>query len=65
MATLDSEGIAKVADALAELGDNIEDVSGSLDALREASREYDNFSGKLPGQSSSVRFIYQTERIGM
>lgn len=65
LATLDSEGIAKVADALAELGDNIEDVSGSLDALREASREYDNFSGKLPDQSSSVRFIYQTERIGM
>lgn len=65
LATLDREGIAKVADALAELGDNIDDVSGGLDALRAAAREYDNYSGKIPGQSSSVRFIYQTERIGM
>ncbi|MBR2682008.1 MAG: hypothetical protein IKE22_01920, partial [Atopobiaceae bacterium] len=65
LATLDREGIAKIADALAELGNNIDDVSGSLDALRAAAREYDNFSGKIPGQSSSVRFIYQTERIGM
>ena len=64
LSTFKNEGISKVVDALTELDDSLDGVSGSLEALRDAAAEYDTFSGKADGQTGSVRFIYQTEGIG-
>ena len=47
-----------------ELDDSFAGISDRLEALRDTASEYDTFSGKLDGQSGSVRFIYKTERIG-
>ncbi|MBQ9007644.1 MAG: hypothetical protein IJ092_14930 [Atopobiaceae bacterium] len=64
LSTFKNEGITKVVDALAELDDSLDDVSGSIEALGDAATQYDTFSGKADGQTGSVRFIYQTESIG-
>ena len=62
--TFDSEGVAKLIDALNELDDGMGDVSDKLDALREAADGYDSFAGKTEDQTGTVRFIYKTPAIG-
>lgn len=64
LSTFNDEGIAKVIDGLNELDDSFGDLTDSLDTLRDTANDYDTFSGKLDGQTGSVRFIYKTERIG-
>jgi len=64
LATFRDEGVTKVVDALTELDDSLEGVSGSIESISDAAAGYDTFSGKVDGQTGSVRFIYQTESIG-
>ena len=64
LTAFNDEGINKVIDGLNELDDSFAGISDRLEALRDTASEYDTFSGKLDGQSGSVRFIYKTERIG-
>ena len=64
LSTFNDEGITKIIDGLNELDDSFGDLSDNLDALRDTANDYDTFSGKLDGQTGSVRFIYKTERIG-
>lgn len=64
LSTMSDEGIDKIADALDELKGDLDGTVDTLDALRDAANDYDNFAGKLEGQSGQVRFIYKTQRIG-
>ncbi|MBR3235828.1 MAG: hypothetical protein IKG11_09460 [Atopobiaceae bacterium] len=64
LSTFNDEGIAKIADALDDLGSEVTELTDTLDALRDSANAYDTFSGKAEGQSGQVRFIYKTEQIG-
>ena len=64
LSTFDQEGIAKLVDALRDMDDDMGGITDRLDALRDSAQDYDNFSGKAEGQTSTVRFIFKTEQIG-
>lgn len=66
LSTFNDEGISTLVDELNGLSDDIDDLRDRMDALRDAAKEYDRFGSESgdDGQTSSVRFIYKTERIG-
>ena len=64
LSTFNDEGISKVVNAFDELDEDLGSTSDRLDALRDAARAYNSFSGKADGATSSVRFIYKTAQIG-
>ncbi len=64
LSTFNDEGIHKIIDALEGLDDDMGGISDNITALRDAANDYDIFSDKVDGATSSVRFIYKTEQIG-
>lgn len=60
MITFDEEGIQKIADLA---GDDLQNVLTQIRALKEADGAYQSFSGLKDGQSGSVRFIIETDKI--
>jgi len=56
----DKKGISE----LTNMGtDDLEDLANRLKLLKKADKSYDNFSGKLDEEESSVNFIIETEEI--
>ncbi|MBO6047925.1 MAG: hypothetical protein J6P61_09315 [Erysipelotrichaceae bacterium] len=60
MKLFDRKGINKLKNLG---GDDLEDFVNRLQLLQSADEEYDNYSGKLKEESSSVKFIIETESI--
>ena len=56
------EGIDKIINAY---NDDITPLLDRLDALKEASKAYDNFSGKAADTEGEVKFIYETAPVAV
>jgi putative membrane protein len=58
---LNDEGISKIVDLVdGDLGDIID----RLDAIKEVSKDYNNFAGISDSMDGTVKFIYKTDEIG-
>lgn len=53
-------GIDKIA---AVYNNNFKNLAGKLNAIKQASEDYNNFSGITPGMKGSVNFIIETDSI--
>ena len=60
MIKFNDEGISKVSGVIDEV---LPDIKARLKAVREASKDYDTFSGKSEDMEGSVKFIYMTDGI--
>ena len=60
MIKFNDEGISKLTEAADE---KLPDIIESLKAVRDASADYDNFSGKPDDMDGSVKFIYMFDGV--
>lgn len=60
MSTFDKDGIAKIKETY---DDKVVNLLDNLDAVRNASKEYQTFSGLGKGMDGKVKFIYETSAI--
>ena len=60
MRTYSDSAISEIIDVIDNKVVNLVD---RLDVLKQAARDYDNFSGKTPGTPSSVRFVIEVDAI--
>ncbi|MBQ9002758.1 MAG: hypothetical protein IJ087_12985 [Eggerthellaceae bacterium] len=54
------QAIAEIVDVI---DNKVVDLVDRLDALKQAARDYDNFSGKPSGVSSTVRFVIEVDAV--
>ena len=60
MIQFDEEGIQKIADLL---GDDLNALTDRLEAIVDAGKEYQTFTGLADGVKGSVKFIIRTGAI--